>query len=79
MRDLKARFALQERSIDGIEKQLTKRDNRHRIKRGAGAVLVAASVWLLWQPLAQGLLGGDATMLAGVVSALLGSALIVKA
>lgn len=79
MRNFKAQFAHQQRSIDSIEKQLKKRDNRRHWKQGAGTALVATSVWMLWQPLAQGLGSGDVTMLAGVASALLGSALIVKA
>jgi ubiquinone biosynthesis protein len=79
LRDLKAQFAQQQRSIDKIENRLTRHYNRRRFKQAAGAALVATSVWLLWQPLAQGLGSGDATMLAGVISALLGSALIVKA
>jgi ubiquinone biosynthesis protein len=69
----------QRRSIEHIEKRLAKRDNSRRLRQGTGATLMVISAWLLWQPIAAGLGGGDVTMLAGVVSALMGSALIIRA
>ena len=79
MQRLRAQSAHQERAILRIEGRLARQHSGRRLRRGAGAALVAGSVWLLWQPLAEGIGSGDVTMLAGVVSALLGSALILKA
>ena len=65
-------------SIARIEQNLDHSRRRRRYRQVAGFALVAASVALLWQPIAQGLTGGDITMLTGVVSAFLGSALLLK-
>jgi len=50
-----------------------------RLKRYSGAGLILASLILLWRPLWEGIsTGDDISMLAGIVSALLGSALVVR-
>ena len=76
---LKSHVRKQNDSIDRIEQSLAKLNRSKRYKQVAGIGLVGISMWMLWQPIAQGLQGGDTTMLAGVISALLGSALLIKA
>ncbi len=79
LRRLKGHVHQQHQLISRIERGLVKQQRHRRFKQAAGIGLVGASLWMLWQPLSQGLAGGDITMLAGVVSALLGSALLVRA
>ena len=79
MRLIKSNLRKQSASIEWIEKRLSRQHRGRRIKQVAGIGFVAASVWMLWQPIAQGLSGGDVTMLAGVASAFLGSALLIRA
>ena len=50
-----------------------------RTKRWAGVGLVAASLFLLWRPLLEGMQSGETSMLVGIVSAFLGSALLLRA
>ena len=50
-----------------------------RAKRWAGVGLVAASLFLLWRPLLEGMQSGETSMLVGIVSAFLGSALLLRA
>jgi ubiquinone biosynthesis protein len=79
LRLLKSSVQRQHDSIARIEKSLQKQHHHRRIKQAAGAAFIAVSMWMLWQPIASGLSSGDMTMLAGVASALLGSALLVRA
>ncbi len=79
LRLLKSHLHRQHQSITRIEESFARQDRRRRFKQVAGILLVVAAGWMLWQPLAEGLADGDVTMLAGVISALLGSALLVRA
>jgi len=79
LRRLKSSMQQQNASVARIEDNLNKQQRGRRYKQVAGVGLVAASMWMLWQPISQGLNSGDMTMLAGVVSAFLGSALLVRA
>ncbi len=79
LRQLKSNVHKQNQSIERIEKNLSRQQRSKRYKQVAGVGFVVASMWMLWQPIAQGLGSGDMTMLAGVTSAFLGSALLVRA
>jgi len=79
LRRLKSSLQQQHASVTRIENSLNRQQRGRRYKQVAGVALVAASMWMLWQPIAQGLSTGDMTMFAGVVSAFLGSALLVRA
>ena len=79
MRLLQASLAEQRQSVERIDQHLTRQQQHRRFKQVAGIGLVSLSMWMLWQPISQGLNSGDMTMLAGVVSAFLGSALLVRA
>jgi ubiquinone biosynthesis protein len=79
LRQLKSHVHKQNQSIERIEKSLSRQQRSKRYKQVAGVGFVVASMWMLWQPIAQGLGSGDMTMLAGVTSAFLGSALLVRA
>jgi len=79
LRQLRSDIHKQHQSISRMEESFARQQRRRRVKQVAGIALVAISGWMLWQPLAAGLAGGDVTMLAGVISALLGSALLVRA
>jgi len=76
---LKSHVHQQSESLKRIEGVLHKQNSSRRYKRVAGISLIGLSTWILWQPIAQGLNNGDLSMLAGVVSAFLGSALLVRA
>jgi ubiquinone biosynthesis protein len=79
LRLLKGHVQKQNHSIGRIEKTLAKQHRGKRYKQVAGIGFVTMSMWMLWQPIAQGLGSGDMTMFAGVASAFLGSALLVRA
>ena len=58
--------------------------SRHRLRRQSACrwsatALIIGSVVLLWRPLLDGIGGGDISMLAGIVGALLGSTLLLRA
>ncbi|NKC00707.1 MAG: ubiquinone biosynthesis regulatory protein kinase UbiB [Pseudomonadales bacterium] len=53
--------------------------SQQRIRRWSGTALIVGSVALLWRPLLDGIGGGDISMLAGIVGALLGSTLLIRA
>ena len=76
---LKSQMSAQSQAVDRIEASLSKQRASKRYKQVAGAGFVGVSLWMLWQPLAAGLSQGDMTMVAGLVSAFLGSALLIKA
>lgn len=67
---------LQQRVNDLSRAQLGQR--RPVTRRWAGAGLIVASIALLWRPLLDGLQGGETSMLAGLISAFLGSALLIR-
>ena len=76
---LKQQLNEQHRSTSRMEELLQKQHRKARLKQVAGVGFIAVSMYLLWQPLAAGLAQGELAMLAGVASALLGSALVVRA
>ncbi len=65
-------------SLTRIESELSRGRRRRQYKQVAGIALVVFSVSMLWQPIAQGLGEGNVSMLVGLVSAFLGSALLVR-
>jgi hypothetical protein len=79
LRLLQTSLAEQRQTVARIDQHLTRQQRHRRFKQVAGIGLVSLSMWMLWQPIAQGLNSGDMTMLAGLASALLGSALLVRA
>ena len=79
LRLMKHQLAEQQRALASLHVTMSKGRRRRRFKQAAGVALVAGSMWMLYQPIASGLSGGDVTMLAGVVSAFLGSALLIRA
>lgn len=79
LRLLRASVHQQQANVERIEQHLHSSRRQRRYRRVAGIGFIAASLWLLWQPLAQGIGSGEVTMLAGVVSAFLGSALLIRA
>ncbi|MEM9621506.1 MAG: 2-polyprenylphenol 6-hydroxylase [Pseudomonadota bacterium] len=79
LRQLRSDIHKQHQTITRIESGISRQQRHRRFKQVAGIALVVASGWMLWQPLSAGLASGDITMLAGVISALLGSALLVRA
>ena len=79
LRQLKRQMVEQRAGVTRLEAALQRQNRSRRYRRTAGVGLVAASILLLWQPLASGLASGDLAMLGGVVSAFLGSALLVRA
>ena len=79
MRLLKQQLGMQHQSTKRMEELLQKQQRHTRLKQVAGIGFVAISMYLLWQPLAAGISQGDVAMLAGLASALLGSALLVRA
>lgn len=72
-------LAVQNRTLSRVEAELTKERRIARRKRAAGAAIVTASFLLLWQPISGLLMQGDIALLAGMVGALLGSAMVVRA
>ncbi|MEM7096623.1 MAG: 2-polyprenylphenol 6-hydroxylase [Pseudomonadota bacterium] len=78
LNQLKQQLSQQHQSLSRVEGLLTRSRGRTRVKQVAGVGFVALSLYLLWQPLAQGIGQGDLVMLTGVVSAFLGSALLIK-
>lgn len=79
LRLLQANLHEQRQTMARIDQRLTRQQRHRRFKQVAGIGLVSLSMWMLWQPISAGLGSGDVTMLAGVVSAFLGSALLVRA
>jgi len=79
LRLLQASLDEQRQTVARIDQRLSRQQRHRRFKQVAGIGLVSLSMWMLWQPISQGLSSGDVTMLAGVVSAFLGSALLVRA
>ncbi len=79
LRLLQTSLAEQRQTVARIDQHLTRQQRHRRFKQVAGIGLVSLSMWMLWQPIAEGLNSGDMTMLAGLASALLGSALLVRA
>ncbi len=79
LRLLQANLDEQRQTMARIDQHLSRQHRHRRVKQVAGIGLVSLSMWMLWQPISQGLGSGDVTMLAGVVSAFLGSALLVRA
>ncbi len=79
LRHLRTQLGKQSEHIERISTDLHRNRRHRRFKQVAGVGFLALAAWMLWQPLAEGLGSGDATMLAGVVSAFLGSALLVRA
>ena len=72
-------LAQQTRTLKYLEEELAQQNRRRKVRRAAGVGLMAASFVLLWQPLGDMLIEGDITLLAGMIGALFGSALIVRA
>ncbi len=79
LRHVRSQLTRQHDSIERMARDLHQHRRARRFKQAAGVGFIGLSMWMLWQPLAEGLSSGDATMLAGVVSAFLGSALLVRA
>ncbi len=79
LRQMRSQLTRQHDSIERMARDLHHNRRARRFKQAAGVGFIGISMWMLWQPLAAGLNSGDATMLAGVVSAFLGSALLVRA
>ena len=79
LRLLKQHVSSQAQATARIESLLYKQRRRARFKQVAGVAFIATSIYLLWQPLAAGLNQPDMAMLTGLASALLGSALLVRA
>ncbi len=79
MRIMHATLASQTRVLSKIDAQVTRSNRRALTKRVAGGAFVALGALLLWQPLAGMIEAGDISLLAGIVSAFLGSALIARA
>ncbi len=69
----------QRQTITRIEAKLDRTRFGRRMKQVAGTTLIAISLWWLWTPLKEVAEQGDATLLAGVVGAILGSALVMRA
>ena len=72
--------ALQIRVDELSQAQQTGRGQRqHRLRRYGGSALMAVGALLLWQFVTDSVDGGDISMLAGIVGAFLGSALLLRA
>ena len=79
LRALKGDMHQVHETLERVERHLSRHDRSKRFKQVAGVGLVAVAAGLLWQPIAQSLGSGDVSMLAGVVGAFLGSALLIRA
>jgi ubiquinone biosynthesis protein len=66
-------------SLHAMEQRIDKLDRRSRVRRVSGAALILAASVLLWAPISQSLQSGhELGTLAGLVSAALGSLLLVR-
>ena len=79
LRRIGATVSAQNRLLSRIDTELSARRDRRRYKRLAGGSLMALGLALLWQPLSGMVAAGDISLLAGMVSAVFGSALIMRA
>ena len=80
IRHLERTVERQSASLKNLEERVGKLSYRGRVRRYAGAALIVAATILLWGPISQSLEAAqDLTNLAGLVSAVLGSWLLVRA
>ncbi|MCZ6617453.1 MAG: AarF/UbiB family protein, partial [Gammaproteobacteria bacterium] len=80
IRHLERTVVRQGTSLANMEQRVTKLSRRGRIRRYAGAALIVAATFLLWEPVSHSLQAGeDLSTVAGLVSALLGSLLLIRA
>lgn len=79
MRRLQFAVEQQQRQLQDLARLVDRRARRTAGRRAAGAALVALAALLLWRPLTGAAGADDTGMLAAVLSALLGSVLLLKA
>jgi ubiquinone biosynthesis protein len=72
-------LAAQNRTLVRVEQEMIRQRRFARGKRLAGASLMTLGFVLLWQPIANVVMAGDTSLLAGGLGMLLGSAMIMRA
>jgi ubiquinone biosynthesis protein len=72
-------LAAQNRTLVRVEEEMIRQRRFARGKRLAGASLMTLGFVLLWQPIANVIMAGDTSLLAGGLGMLLGSAMIMRA
>lgn len=78
-RALATNLATQNRTLVRVEEEMIRQRRFARGKRLAGASLMTLGFVLLWQPIANVIMAGDTSLLAGGLGMLLGSAMIMRA
>lgn len=76
---LRAHLGQQTRALQSLRDELGNQQRRRSLSRIAGLGLIGVSIVLLWQPLGAMVISGETGTLAGLVGALWGSALIMRA
>jgi len=79
LRLVKHQLFQQQRALTQVQESMSRARRGRRWRQAAGVAFIAGSMWMLYHPISVGINGGDMTMLAGVVSAFLGSALLIRA
>ena len=80
LRQLERAVDRQDESLRSVERRIDKLDRRSRVRRLSGAALLVAATALLWGPISQSLQSGtELGTVAGLVSAAVGSLLLVRA
>ena len=79
IRHLERTVVRQNTALKDLEQRIDKLSHRDRIRRYAGVALIVAATILLWGPISQSLQATeDLSTVAGLVSAVLGSLLLVR-
>ena len=78
--DMDRRSNAQREAMDRLTRAIESQHRRARWRRAAGGALIVVGLFLLWRPLAEAIAGGDSVSItAGVVAALAGSVLVLRA
>lgn len=78
MRLLKSQLRRQNTNLEKLAKRLDSKHQQQRFGRLASIIIIAISIWLLWQPLNQAWANGETGLWLGIGGAIVGTCLLLR-